>query len=443
MTGNECDVTAPCYLVVSHILLPSGSPGAIHIAGERISALGADLPVPPDAEIVDGGGLLALPGVIDVHVHLREPGGEHKEDFLSGTQAALAGGVTTVLAMPNTSPAVVERVSLDLALARAAAKAVCDYGQFAGATPDNAREVATLDDACGLKMYMGSSTGSLLVDTFAGQAAHFGTYPRDRVLAVHAENEEAVRWYGARGERRPPLCAALETARALVLAEHFGRRLHICHVSTIAEARLIRDARARGVRVTAEVAPHHLFLALAGAGAEDPLRRMNPPLRAEAERETLWDYLDVFDAIATDHAPHTLAEKGGANPPSGVPGLESMLPLLLTAVHEGRLTLVELVRLTSAGPAAAFGLAHKGRLAPGYDADITLVDPGVAWTFGDRPYYTRCNWSPFAGWQLHGRVERVFLRGRLVMTEGTVIAAAGSGRPVQQTIASNTEGPNA
>ena len=433
MTSNECHMTAPRDLVIRHILLPSGVPGVIHIAGERIVAMGADLPVPPGAEIVDGGGLLALPGLIDVHVHLREPGGEHKEDFLSGTQAALAGGVTTVLAMPNTSPPVVDRASLDLALARAAAKAVCDYGQFAGATPDNASVVAALDDACGLKMYMGSSTGSLLVDTFAGQAAHFATFPRGRVLAVHAENEEAVRWYDARGERRPPLCAALETARALVFAEHFNRRVHICHVSTVAEARLIRDARARGVPVTAEVAPHHLFLALAGDGTEHPLRRMNPPLRDEAERETLWDYLDVFDAIATDHAPHTLEEKAGANPPSGVPGLESMLPLLLTAVHQGRLSLTELVRLTSAGPAAAFGLAQKGQLAPGYDADITLVDPGAAWTFGDRRYYTRCNWSPFAAWQMQGRVERVFLRGKLVMAEGTVSATAGSGRRVLQT----------
>lgn len=429
----------PPGFVIDHILLPTGTPGAIHIAGERIIALGADLPVPPGAEVVDGGGLLALPGLIDVHVHLREPGGEHKEDFLSGTQAALAGGVTTVLAMPNTSPPVVDRASLDLVLARAAAKAVCDYGLFAGATPDNASEVATLDDACGLKMYMGSSTGSLLVDTLAGQATHFATYPHDRVLAVHGENEEAVRWYAARGERRPPLCAALETARALVLAEHFGRRVHICHVSTVAEARLIRDARARGVPVTAEVAPHHLFLALAGDGAEDPLRRMNPPLRTEAERETLWDYLDVFDAIATDHAPHTLAEKASANPPSGVPGLESTLPLLLTAVHEGRLTLEQLVRLTSAGPASAFGLAHKGQLAPGCDADITLVDPDVAWTFGDRPYYTRCNWSPFTGRRLHGRVERVFLRGQMVMADGTVIAGSGSGRRVQQTGAAHAQ----
>lgn len=426
-------MTETPYLILDHILLASGAPSAIHIAGERITAIGANLPVPSGAEIVDGGGLLALPGLIDVHVHLREPGGEHKEDFLSGTQAALAGGVTTVLAMPNTSPPVVDRASLDLALARAAAKAVCDYGQCVGATPDNANEVAALDDACGLKMYMGSSTGSLLVDTLAGQAAHFATYPHDRVLAVHAENEEAVRWYAARGERRPPLCAALETARALVLAEHFGRRVHICHVSTAAEARLIRDARARGVPVTAEVAPHHLFLALAGDGAEDPLRRMNPPLRGEAERETLWDYLDVFDAIATDHAPHTLAEKAGANPPSGVPGLESMLPLLLTAVHEGRLAPGQLLRLTSTGPAAAFRLAHKGQLAPGYDADITLVDPGVPWTFGDRPYYTRCNWSPFTGRRLHGRVERVFLRGRLVMTAGQVLAAAGGGHRVRQT----------
>jgi dihydroorotase (multifunctional complex type) len=424
---------SPTELFLDNIVLPGGERAALHAAEGRIVAIGPGLARPRGAERANGEGLLALPGLIDVHVHLREPGGEHKEDFTSGTRAALAGGYTTVLAMPNTSPPVTDRATLALALERAAAKAVCDYGQFAGATPHNAAEVAGLAEACGLKLYMGSSTGDLLVDDFAGQAAHFSAYPRERVLAVHAENEAAVRWYAERGERRPPLCAALETARALVLAEHFGRRVHICHVSTVAEARLIRDARARGAPVTAEVAPHHLFLAreTEADAAEDPLQRMNPPLRGAGDVESLWSHLEVFDAIASDHAPHTLEEKAGPNPPSGVPGLESSLPLLLTAVHAGRLTLAELVRLTSAGPAAAFGLRAKGRLAPGYDADVTLVDPDVEWTFGERPLQTRCGWSPFQGWRVRGRVERVYLRGQLACAGGAIVLEPGAGRRVE------------
>lgn len=404
----------------------------ILIEGERIAAVGPDLATSaPTAEIVDVSRLTVLPGLVDVHTHLREPGGEHKEDFLTGTSAALAGGVTTVFAMPNTSPPVTDCETFELAMGRAAAKAVCDYALYVGATPDNAAEAASLSDrTAGLKMYAGSSTGSLLVDQFDAQLAHFETYPSGRVLAVHAEDEAAVRVYAARGQRRPPVCAALSVSYLLALAAHTGRRLHICHVSTAAELALIREARARGVDVTCEATPHHLFLTLEAEREIGALAVCNPPLREAADVVALWESFDVIDLIATDHAPHTLEEKRSSAPPSGMPGLETMLPLLLTAVHEGRLTLPDVVRLTATRPAALFGLAQKGRIEPGYDADLTLVDPAARWTLADEGLHTRCDWTPFAGREVVGRVERVYLRGGNVFEGGRVLATPGTGRAV-------------
>lgn len=402
----------------------------ILIERETIVTVSPDLSAPPDAQTVDASGLLIFPGLIDPHVHLREPGSEHKEDWTTGTRAALAGGFTTVLAMPNTQPPITDQGTLAQAHALAAAKAVCDYGVFIGATADNAEEAAGLQDAVGLKLYMGSSTGSLLVADLAGQLAHFERYPG--VIAVHAEDEEAVAYFAARGERRPPLCAALAVARALTLAERFGRRLHICHVSTAHEIALIREAKARGVPVTCEVTPHHLFLTAADEAHLGPLGRMNPPLRSPDDVEALWANLDVIDCLATDHAPHTLEEKHGPNPPAGVPGLETALPLLLTAAHEGRITLHDIARLMAEGPARIFGLARKGRIAPGYDADLTLVDPNTEWVIGEQPLFTKCGWSPFAGHKAKGRVERVFLRGQLAYDAGQVLLPPGSGQPANQ-----------
>ncbi len=392
------------------------------VEGETIVAVGPRLSAPPGARIIDADGLLVFPGLIDPHVHLREPGGEHKENWTTGTQAALAGGLTTVLAMPNTQPPITDRETLAEARALAAAKAVCDYGLFVGATADNAEEAAALQGAVGLKLYMGSSTGSLLVADLAGQLAHFERYPG--VLAVHAEDEEAVAYFAARGERRPPLCAALAAARVLTLAERFGRRLHICHVSTAQELALIRDAKARGVPVTCEVAPHHLFLTAADEAHLGPLGRMNPPLRPPEDVQALWDSLDRVDCIATDHAPHTLEEKHSANPPAGVPGLETALALML-----GKLPPQSIARLMAEGPARIFSLARKGRIAPGYDADLTLVDPEAEWVIGERPFFTKCGWSPFTGRKIKGRVERVFLRGQLAYDAGRILLPPGSGQP--------------
>jgi dihydroorotase (multifunctional complex type) len=409
---------------------------------------------PRQWSIVNAEGLLIFPGLIDPHTHLRQPGGEHKEDFYTGTRAALAGGVTSVFAMPNTSPAIVDRASLDYALSLAEASVVCDYGLFLGATNTNAA-LKTQDSGlreCGLKIYMGSSTGDLLVEDFGAQYEHFANYPHERVIAVHAEHEPAVRYFAQLGQRRPPICAELETERAVTLAERCNRRLHICHVSTRREVEIIADARARGVPVTCEFSPHHLFLSTEAVQDKETGRQgdkedhslsaglphlplscfeMNPPLRNQSDVDALWANLAVADCIATDHAPHTLEEKRSAQPPMGTPGLETMLPLLLTAAHAGRLQLGDIARLCCEGPARIYSIPRKGRIAPGFDADLTLVDPHAEWVIGDKSLFTKCNWTPFTGWPMRGAVKQVFVRGRLAFDDGRIVAERGSGKLIR------------
>jgi dihydroorotase (multifunctional complex type) len=438
----------------------------ILIAGEQIAAVAASIRdddlatlraaqgwLNEECQTLDAAGLLIFPGLIDVHIHAREPGATHKEDWHSATCAAVAGGVTTVFAMPNTSPPVIDAPSFAHALALAQRKAVCDFGLYLGATNTNQGVVEQTPDLgeCGLKMYMGSSTGDLLVQDFEPQYEHFARYPRERVIAVHAEHEPAVRYFARRGVRRPPICADLETARAITLAQHCRRPVHICHLSTRREIELVREAKSRGLPVTCEVAPHHLFLTLdyeleagarqrAAAGgrlSDDEARalfQMNPPLRELVDLNVLWENLDAVDCIATDHAPHTLEEKRSAPPPSGVPGLETLLPLLLTAASgahgAARLTLADIARLCCEGPARVFGLTRKGTIAAGYDADLSIVDPNSAWTIGDRLIFSKCGWTPFAGWPVLGAVRHTFVRGRLVFDGHTVVAPMGSGRHV-------------
>jgi dihydroorotase (multifunctional complex type) len=396
------------------------------IEGETISAVGPGLDAPPGSQVVDADGLLVFPGLVDPHVHLREPGGEHKEDFVSGTQAALVGGFTMVLVMPNTTPPLTDAATLRQTHALAAAKVVCDVGFYVGATADNVEEAAALAGVVGLKLYMGSSTGSLLVADLAGQAEHFGQYRG--VVAVHAEDESAVAHFAQRDIRRPPICAALAVSRALALAAEYGTRLHVCHVSTAHELALIRDAKARGMNVTCEVAPHHLFLTAEDGDRLGALGQMNPPLRPSSDVEALWANLDIVDCLATDHAPHTLQEKHSETPPSGVPGLETALPLMLTAVHEGKVTLEDVARLMAEGPSRAFGLERKGHIRSGGDADLTLVEPQAEWIIGERPLHTRCGWSPFEAKTVRGRVTGVFLRGRQVYGHGEVLVRPGFGR---------------
>ncbi len=402
------------------------------IRGERIASVEAGLTAPPATTLIEAKGKIVLPGLIDAHVHLREPAGEHQEDFLSGTRAALMGGVTTVLCMPDSQPPIVDATLLAHALTRAAQTAVCDHGLYLGATHGNIVSAFKVKDAIGLKLYMGPSIGSLTIGDFVGQYAHFKAYPADRVIALDAEDEGAVQFFARQGQRRPPLCAELAVQRAIAMAADLKRRIHICHLSTAREIELVKDAKNRGVKVTCEVTPHHLFLSTEVEKHVDPLGHMNPPLRPEADAEALWKNLASIDLIATDHAPHTLAEQQSKSPPSGVPGLESMLPLLLTAVHQKQLSYGDLVRLTAAGPAKVFGLADKGRIEEGAHADLVIVDPGVQSKIEAARMKSRCGWTPFEGWQVRGKIEAVFLRGQLAFDGEQVTVEPGFGQRVKQ-----------
>lgn len=349
---------------------------------------------------------LQLPGLIDPHVHLRDPGATHKEDWDSGTAAALAGGFTQVLAMPNTTPAIADSAALALSQTAARAKARCDYGIYLGASADNVEIAAGLaPQTCGLKMYLDQTFGPLRMDDLASLLAHATRWPHDRPLLCHAEGR---------------------TVAAAILAAHLaGRAIHICHVSRKDEIELIRAAKTGSLRVTCEVTPHHLFLAEADGGAIGAGRsEVRPPLAAAADRAALRANLDVVDCFATDHAPHTLAEKDSASPPPGFPGLETALPLYLSLVREGLLTLDELIAKTVHNPRRIFGL-------PDQPETWIEVDADSEWTARGADMLTRVRWTPFEGWKLRGRVTRVVLRGQDAYRDGAVLAAPGSGQDVR------------
>jgi carbamoyl-phosphate synthase/aspartate carbamoyltransferase/dihydroorotase len=345
---------------------------------------------------------LRLPGLVDIHTHMRDPGQTHKEDWASGTAAALAGGFTTVLAMPNTRPPVVDRASFDGAQQAARARARCDFGVFVGATEANQADAAALaPEAAGLKMYLDPTFGDLRLPDPESWSRHLEAWPLDRPVAVHAEGSTL----GA----------------VLLIATLLERPVHVCHLATEQEMVMVLRARDRGLAVTCEVTPHHLFLdSSSHLGA---LAEVRPPLATPADREALWRHLDDIDCFATDHAPHTPAEKSGDSPPPGFPGLETIVPLLLGAVHDGLLTIEDVVARLHDNPRRIFGL-------PKQDA-VVEIDPEAEWILHGAEQQTRAGWTPFEGRPMRGRVTRVTLRGEEVLRDGEVLAAPGSGRDIR------------
>ena len=343
-----------------------------------------------------------LPGLVDVHTHMRVPGGEQKEDFATGTAAALAGGVVAVLAMPNTAPAITTPTVLAETYATAAATARCDVGLFAGASAEDVDHLPALGErAVALKIYLNDTFGKLRVDDVPTLAACFKNWPRHKPIALHAEKQSV--------------------AVAIGLAAIYDRPVHLCHISRQEEIELIADAKMRGLKVTCEVCPHHLFLNRDDGEKLGPYGNMRPVLGTPEDVKALWHHLnDTVDCIATDHAPHTIAEKESSNPP-GVPGVQTMLPLMLTAVRDGKLSLDRLVEMMATNPRRIYGLAEP--------ADTWVeVDMDATFTVRNEDQLSRCGWTPFDGWELTGRVEKVVLRGQTVFANGAVLAEPGSGQ---------------
>jgi dihydroorotase-like cyclic amidohydrolase len=346
--------------------------------------------------------MLKLPGLIDVHVHMREPGAVHKEDWDSGTTAALVGGFTMVLAMPNTQPPITDGSTLDLALLAARKKARCDYAQFIGAGPENAQSITGLAGrAAGLKLYLDQTYGPLKLDDMTLWMGHFRHWPKQSPIVAHAEDRTL--------------------AAVILMASLFDRPIHLAHVSLRDEILLIRKAKEQGIKVTCEVAPHHLFLcdsdlSSLGSGRSE----VRPRLASARDRAALWENLDVIDCFATDHAPHTVAEKDSPQPPPGFPGLETAIPLLLTAVQEGRLTQDDLIARLYTNPRRIFHL-------PAQLDTWVEVDEDERWEIKASNLVSRCGWTPFEGIWVQGRVRSVVLRGEFAWRDGKVLAEPGRG----------------
>jgi len=350
--------------------------------------------------------IIKIPGLIDPHVHVREPGGTHKEDWDSCTSAALAGGFTTILAMPNTRPPVTDGETLQISLNAATKKARCDYAQYLGAGPDNLNNLTKLGPkTAGLKMYLDQTYGPLRLDDMGIWMEHFKCWPKNLPIVAHAENRSM--------------------AAVILMAAIFDRSVHIAHISLREEILLIRAAKEKGIKVTCEVTPHHLFLSKMDAPNISPGRsEVRPRLATQADQDALWGNMDVIDLFATDHAPHTLEEKDGENPPPGFPGLETALPLLLTAVHEGRLSLDALIQKMVTGPRRIF-LIHE--------QPDTWVELNTNEEFEIRATnnFSRCGWTPFEGWRVRGRVSCVHLRGMDVFYNQKVLSQPGFGKNIR------------
>ena len=413
----------------ARVLLPNGEflVGDVEICEGKILRVAPSIATSGDQEIM-AKGLTLLPGVIDPQVHFREPGLEHKEDLFTASCACAKGGVTSFLEMPNTRPLTTTQAALDDKLSRAAEKCLVNYGFFIGATAENLPDLLTANPTPGIKVFMGSMHGQLLVDGEATLEAIFAA--GDRLIAVHAEDQARINQrrqefagisdVAVHSQIQDNQAALLATQLALKLSNKYQRRLHILHLSTGDEAEFLREEKPSWV--TAEVTPQHLLLNTSAYEKIGSLAQMNPPLRAPRDNEILWQALldGVIDFIATDHAPHTLAEKAQdyPNTPSGMPGVETSLPLMLTQAVQGRCTVAQVANWMSAAVAKAYKIPNKGKIAPGFDADLVLVDLDNYRLVVREEMVTKCGWSPFEGWSLTGWPVVTVVGGKVVFDKG-------------------------
>lgn len=379
---------------------------------EALNTFNGAQPIVNDLDCLTSLHIITLPGLLDVHVHVREPGATKKEDFSTATAAALAGGITFIGVMPNTDPPIINAESLKLEQELARSKARCDYGLIVGATPTNAEHLASLvnngESIMSLKMYLNNTFGTLCMSNMADWEPHFIHWPDNIPICVHAEGKTA--------------------AAAILFAQKYNKRVHICHVSSEEEILLIKHAKSMGIQITCEVAPHHLFLSKEDCSLNSsigPKRgTVKPPLMSLKDQAALWDNLDVIDCFATDHAPHLIDEKLGENSPPGFPGLETMLPLLLDVTTSNnptrQLTIQKIVDMLYSNPKRIFNL-------PDQPDTYIDVDMSHSWCIGQR-FQTRAEWTPFQGRRVRGKVIKVTLRGQVAFVDDKVLANPGTGR---------------
>ncbi|WP_341730440.1 dihydroorotase [Microcoleus sp. EPA2] len=413
----------------ARILLPNGEflLGDVQICDGKIVGVAAEIVASGDREI-DASGLTLLPGVIDPQVHFREPGLEHKEDLFTASCACAKGGVTSFLEMPNTRPLTTTQAALDDKLRRAAEKCLVNYGFFIGATPEILPDLLSANPTSGIKVFMGSMHGDLLMDDAAVLEEIFAK--GDRLIAVHAEDQARINQrrqefagisdVAIHSQIQDNQAALLATQLAVKLSKKYQRRLHILHLSTGEEAEFLRQEKPSWV--TAEVTPQHLLLNTSAYETIGSLAQMNPPLREPRDNEILWQALldGVIDFIATDHAPHTLAEKAQTYPntPSGMPGVETSLPLMLTQAMNGRCTVAQVANWMSTAVAKAYKIPNKGKIAPGFDGDLVLVDLEKYRPVVGKEMASKCGWSSFEGWNLTGWPVVTVVGGKVVFENG-------------------------
>jgi|TARA_B100001971_G_scaffold72955_1_gene67267 dihydroorotase len=348
-------------------------------------------------KIIDAKNKIIIPGLIDSHVHFREPGLTHKEDFLTGSMAAAAGGITTILDMPNTIPPTTNLQRLD-EKRRLAKKSIVNYGFHFGSTNDNIAEIQKVKDVASVKVYMDYTTGDLKVDN---KHALKNLFSSNKTIAVHAENEHIL--------------------QAIKLIQHSHNHLYFCHISSKQDLYNARRGKIKN-EVFVEVTPHHLFMTEKNLNDLESFGEMKPHLKTEKDQKALWEGIHNgnINTIATDHAPHTKEEKFNPNYPYGVPGCETMLPLLLNAVNEKKLTLKKLVQLCCENSAKIFKIKNKGFIKEGFDADLTIIDLDLEKEVKNNNLFTKCKWSPFDSWKLKGWPVTTIVNGNIIFSNGKI-----------------------
>ncbi|MFA5106309.1 MAG: dihydroorotase [Candidatus Micrarchaeia archaeon] len=380
-------------------------------------------------DFVDASGMVVFPGGIDPHVHLRDPQSPAKEDFFTGTSAALAGGYTTVFDMPNYSnPPTTTAKAYGQKKEIAGKKAVCNWRLHFGATQDNHAEVAKAKPMS-MKAYLGETDSPLTFETLEGLLLHFEKFPTENPICIHAEDLDAIRYFSKRfgkGARysasRPAVVAQAAAARVSILASYFDRRIHLCHATTGEEIVQVKNNNRNS---TVEATPHHMFLDSSFEERLGEFHHVKPPLRSKAEVAGLWQNIHLVDCIGSDHAPHTADDK--KNGASGYPQLDTTMPLMLWALEKQLVEVDDIVRLCCEGPAKIFGVQGRGAIKEGYHADLAIYDLSKKWKVKNSDLFTKCGWSPYEGMELGPRPSKVFVNGSLAFDSGSVVAKPGSG----------------